>query len=138
MAHTITTRDLNESDYNQYLTEWWKDWDWDPIPKDFLPENGLGGLMVEVDGEPACSGFIYKTNSKAAWVDWIISSKTPMNSDVRDLTIKTLIAELTKKAKLSGAAYVYALLKHNGLIKKYESLGYIKGDAYNHEMIKVL
>ena len=28
------------------------------------------------------------------------------------------------------------LLRHEGLSKTYEELGYIKGDSYTHEMIK--
>jgi hypothetical protein len=33
---------------------------------------------------------------------------------------------------------VYALIKNQSLIKMYEELGYIKGDSYTSEMIKVL
>jgi len=49
-----------------------------------------------------------------------------------------LIDTLTHIAKIGGNKYTYALIKHEGLIKTYESLGYIQGDSYNKEMIKVL
>ena len=38
--------ELGPSDYEDVLVGWWKDWDWQPPPKDFLPNNGVGGLMV--------------------------------------------------------------------------------------------
>jgi len=138
MAYTITTRSIKESDYDDYLSEWWKDWEWDPIPRDFLPNNGTGGIIVEVDNVPVCAGFLYTTNSMVSWVDWIISTKSPMKKGARELAISMLLSKLTDAAKRNGSKYIYALLKHNKLIKKYEALGYIKGDAYNHEMIKVL
>jgi hypothetical protein len=49
-----------------------------------------------------------------------------------------LIEALTNVAKRAGNKFTYALIKHDGLIKTYEELGYIKGDSYNKEMIKVL
>ena len=38
-------RKLLKSDYKT-LEKWWKAWDWPPIKKDFLPEDGESGLMV--------------------------------------------------------------------------------------------
>ena len=39
-------KELNPSDYEDVLVGWWKDWDWQPPPKDFLPNDGVGGLMA--------------------------------------------------------------------------------------------
>lgn len=138
MAHTVTARSLIESDYDKYLVKWWKDWEWEPVPRDFLPENGIGGVIIEVDDKPVCAGFMYTTNSSVAWVDWIISSKDETPKGVRQVAIKMLITQLTEGAKLSGAKYIYALIKHKGLADKYKDLGFIEGDSYNSEMIKVL
>ncbi len=38
----------------------------------------------------------------------------------------------------TGSKYSYALIKNESLIGTYEELGYIKGDSYTGEMIKVL
>ena len=70
----FTIEPLQEGDYENILCKWWKDWRWTPPSKEFLPDNGLGGFMVYDDGVPVCAGFMYRTNSKAVWCDWIISN----------------------------------------------------------------
>mgnify|MGYP005994668317 CR=1 FL=1 len=132
------TRLLNENDYDEILVKWWKDWGWEAPLKDFLPNNGTGGLIVFEGEEPICAGFVYLTNSKAAWVDWIISSKTYKKKPNRKEAIKLLIKSLTDMCDDLGAKYLYALIKHKGLIKTYEDSGYIQGDSYSTEMIKKL
>lgn len=134
----LTIRNLNESDYHNILVDWWVQWNWEPPKRNFLPDNGTGGIIV-YDGEtPVCAGFLYITNSDVSWVDWIISNKEYKMKDKRREAIILLISSLTNIAKNSGAGYAYALIKNNSLIKTYESLGYIKGDTYTSEMIKLL
>ena len=76
----LTIRPLIDEDYDTILVEWWKDWSWESPTKDFLPENGSGGLMVMDNDIPVCAGFMYTTNSAVAWVDWIISNKNCTNA----------------------------------------------------------
>ena len=134
----LTIRNLNESDYHNILVDWWIQWGWEPPKRNFLPDNGTGGIIV-YDGEtPVCAGFLYITNSDVSWVDWIISNKEYKMKDKRREAIILLISSLTNIAKDSGAGYAYALIKNNSLIKTYEDLGYVKGDTYTSEMIKLL
>ena len=56
----------------------------------------------------------------------------------RKAALALLIDALTRVAQSAGNKFTYALIKHDGLIKTYEELGYIQGDSYNKEMIKVL
>ena len=52
-------RPLNLKDYDTYLKKWWSDWGWMTPTKDFLPDNGKGGMMIlDEDGTPICAGFI--------------------------------------------------------------------------------
>jgi hypothetical protein len=134
----LIVRPLNENDYDTILSEWWRNWGWDPVEKDFLPDDGKGGLMVLDDEEPVCAGFVYTTNSKVAWVDWIISSDTYRKKPERGEAIKLLVETLTNICKNTGHKYSYALIKHPGLSNVYEELGYEKGDKYVGEMIKLL
>ena len=56
-------RVLKENDYEDILVGWWKDWKWIPPVKDFLPLNGLGGIMVEWNDIPVCALInTYKNN----------------------------------------------------------------------------
>jgi hypothetical protein len=130
-------RPLNESDYDTILTGWWKDWGWEPPQRDFLPDDGKGGIMVMKGDEYICAGFMYTTNSKVAWVDWIVSNKQYRDDDRKE-AISLLVSTLTNICKNTGHKYSYALIKHQSLIETYEKLGYIKGDNYTSEMIKAL
>lgn len=134
----ILVRALNASDYDEILVGWWKDWGWAVPARDFLPDDATGGLIVFDGDEPVCAGFMYTTNSKVAWVDWIISSKTYRTKPTRKECLDLLIYALTHICKSKEHKYVYALIKDRNLIATYESLGYVKGDSYTGEMIKVL
>lgn len=136
MAFNI--RPLNENDYDAILKGWWKAWDWDPVEKDFLPDDGKGGIMVLDDDEPVCAGFVYTTNSKVAWVDWIISSDTYRKKPQRREALKLLVNTLTNICKNTGHKYSYALLKSPSLTEIYEEEGYVSGDSKVNEMIKLL
>jgi hypothetical protein len=134
----LTLRKLNEKDYEDILLKWWSDWNWKAPEKDFLPDNGVGGIIVFDEEIPVCAGFMYLTNSSVAWIDWIISNKEYRKKPQRKEAIQLLIAALTNIAKDSGSKYGYALIKNKSLIDVYEDFGYIKGDSYTSEMIKVL
>lgn len=131
-------RELQDTDYEDILVGWWKQWGWEPPQKDFLPNNGKGGIIVYDGDTPVCAGYMYLTNSKVAWVDWIISSKEYNKKPQRKNAIKLLVSALTEICKNTGSKYVYALIKSQNLIGTYEELGYIKGDSYTNEMIKLL
>lgn len=132
----FNVRKLNEKDYDQTLVGWWKDWGWEPPQKDFLPDYGAGGIMVLDEDEPVCAGFIYITNSRVAWVDWIISNKNYRKKPQRRQALEFLIETLTDMSQNTGHIYIYALIKHPSLIEIYEKFGYLKGDTYTSEMIK--
>lgn len=134
----LTIRPLTDTDYEDTLVGWWKQWKWEPPVKDFLPDNGKGGVMV-LDGDtPICAGYMYMTNSKVSWVDWIISNKEYTKRPERREAIKLLVSTLSDISKRSGSKYAYALIKNQSLVKVYEGLGYIKGDSYTSEMLKSL
>lgn len=134
----LYVRELNETDYDEILVDWWRQWGWEPPQKDFLPNDGKGGIIVYDNDTPICAGYMYITNSKVAWVDWIISSKQYTKKPQRKNAIKLLVSTLTNVCNKTGAKYIYALIKSRNLIETYEELGYIKGDTYTSEMIKLL
>lgn len=134
----LYVRELDETDYDNILVDWWRQWGWEPPQRDFLPNNGKGGIIVYDNDTPICAGYMYITNSKVAWVDWIISSKQYTKKPQRKDAIKLLVSTLTEVCKKTGSKYIYALIKNRNLIETYEKLGYIKGDSYTSEMIKLL
>ena len=104
--------------------------------EDYLIKNKFTGEIIKNDG--GLIAYHSKSNSKVAWVDWIISDKNYKDKESRKEGIIYLIQALTEICKQLGYAYCYALVKHDGLIKTYEDLGYIKADNYNQELIKHL
>lgn len=134
----VEVRPLKESDYEDILVPWWTSWGWPAPPKDFLPDDGKSGLVVSRDGRPICAGFFYTTNSKVAWVEWVISDKDFKEEPDRHDALNLLVASLTQTAAAMGFKYVYALIKNESLIDIYSKFGYMPGDSYNKEMIKVL
>lgn len=132
----FSIRFLKEEDYD-VLCQWWKAWRWTAPPRDFLPENGCGGLMVEKDGVPVVAGFIYFTNSAVAWSEFIISNFDYKEKDRKE-AIKILIFELTDMAKRKGSKYIYTVVKNQSLKETYEEMGYNNGSQKVDEMFMVL
>tara|TARA_R100000231_G_scaffold35649_1_gene31552 strand:+ start:27409 stop:27819 length:411 start_codon:yes stop_codon:yes gene_type:complete len=129
---------LKDTDYEKILCKWWKDWRWSPPSKDFLPQNGMGGFMVYDGDIPICAGFMYVTNSKAVWCDWIISNLEYKDRQNRKEALELLIKTISDEAKKEGAKYVYALIKNKPLVDAYKKYGFVEGDMYTQELIKTL
>ena len=129
-------RQLNPSDYEDVLVGWWKDWGWEAPAKDFLPENGEGGLMVLDNDKPVCAGFIYITkNSKVVWIEWIISDKN--HREKRKESLSLLINKLTEVGKINNMKYVFANNNNRFLIETYLNLDFHKG-SISTELIKII
>tara|TARA_R100001443_G_scaffold67659_1_gene76471 strand:+ start:91 stop:501 length:411 start_codon:yes stop_codon:yes gene_type:complete len=129
---------LRDKDYENILCGWWKDWRWTPPSKDFLPEDGKGGFIV-YDGEhPICAGFMYVTNSKAAWCDWIISNRHYKDRQNRRDALELLVKTISDEAEKKGIKYIYALIKNKPLIDVYKKNNFVEGSTYTHEMIKTI
>ena len=132
----LYVRPLIAEDYDKTLRQWWFDWRWTPPSRDFLPENGEGGFIV-YDGEtPVCAGFMYKTNSKAVWCDWIISNIKYKDRNNRKEALSLLIKRISEEAKRLNKKYIYALIKNKPLINVYKKQGFVEGSSYSHELIK--
>ena len=133
----MEVRFLKENDYDT-LSKWWKDWRWTPPPVDMLPQNGTGGVMVYKGDTEICAGFVYFTNSKTAWIEFIVSNFQYKDKD-RHEAIEMLINVLTEIVKDMGEyKYIYTSLKSKSLIDRYANCGYQLGSTNCNEMIKVL
>ena len=131
-------RKLEHSDYDDILSKWWKDWRWSAPPRDFLPDDATGGLII-YDGEvPVCAGFVYMSNSKLGWVEFVVSNRDYRDRENRKLYLSTLVDSLGNILKNAGIKYTYVSLKNESLVKIYEELGYVKGSKGCLEMIKIL
>lgn len=129
-------RKLTESDY-ETLEKWWKAWKWPPIEKDFLPENGTGGFVIEKEEVMIVAGFVYITNSKAVLLEWIISNPDYKEND-RDMAITVLITSVEKIVKDWGYNYIFTIGRNKSLISKHKKLGWQVDEKPSHEIVKKL
>jgi hypothetical protein len=131
-------RPLTHEDYDTTLVGWWNDWGWNSAPsREFLPQDGVGGIMVLDNDEPVCAGFMYNTNSSIAWIDWIVSSKTYRKKPNRKEALKLLVSSLTSIAENTNHKYVYSLSKSRFTQDVFRDNGYTLSNQYNVEMIKI-
>ena len=128
-------RTLNSSDYEDTLVGWWNDWGWKEAPaKDFLPDEGKGGLIVLDGSKPVCAGFVYiSSNANVAWIEWIISDKKVKKN--RQEALNYLIETLILYCKQIDMKYILANNNNQHLIKKFLDLGFTQG-SQTTELIK--
>lgn len=131
----MESRILNLNDY-ETLTKWWKWWRFPVVDRELLPNNGLGGFMVEEDGVEIVAGFLYFTNSKFALCEYVVSNPKVKDRNLREKAIVFLINEITKEAKLNGVKCLFTSLKNSNLEDKYLKAGYSLGTKNTNEYIK--
>ena len=132
----MNTRTLTESDW-ETLSDWWKAWKWPVMAKDILSDNGTGWIIVENEGENIVAGFLYWSNSKLVWLDWIISNPK-VSRDIRQEAIKKLILTAEHMTKEAGSKYMMSIRRSNSLLKTHKELGWTIDPGSSHEMIKVI
>ena len=133
----LDVRFLEEDDYDNILSKWWLDWGWSSPPsRAFLPKDGTGGMIVYEGDTPICAGFVYETNSKCAWVEWIVSNRQYREKPNRYIAIQLLIGNLTDLCDIKGFKYIYSNNNNKHLIEHFKKQGFIVGSTNSTELIK--
>ena len=132
----LTVRALQESDWDT-LQEWWVKWKWPQMNKDLLPLNGTGGLIVFKGDIPVIAGFLYITNSKVAWMEWIISNKEYREDDRKE-ALEILILGLEEVALSVDRNIILSVGRNAGLISTHKKLGYTVDEKPSYEISKKL
>ena len=135
-TNKLETRELRRSDWDTLVT-WWKWWRWPIMPRDFLPEDGTGGLMVEKNNIPIIAGFLYETNSNVLILEWIVSNPKYKEQD-RKKAVELLIEEVENKAEELGYKYMFSIGRSKHLIDTHEKLGWKVDKKSSHEITKKL
>jgi len=130
----LNARKLTDSDYN-ILVDWWKWWRWPLIPKNFLPDNGTGGIMIQKENIPIVAGFIYYTNSEAVFVEWIISNPQYKDNDRKE-AIEVLLKTIEAICKEQGKKYMFSIGRNQNLINTHKKLGWDVDVKPSYEIAK--
>lgn len=132
----MEVRFLNENDF-ETLANWWKQYNWVVPNKDFLPQNGLGGMMGLSDtGDCVCAGFLYLTNSGVAWLEYLISNPN-YREDNRGEIIDGLIFNLIDIAESKGYKYIFTVAKNDSIKNVFERNNFKIGTENTTEMIYI-
>ena len=132
----LNIRKLKESDWDTLVSLWkmWPEWKQHPT-KDLLPENGTGGFIVEKNNTPIIAGFLYTTNSKVGWIEWIVSNKDYREKD-RKQAAELLVSGKEHVAKISGCEIILSVGRNKGLIQTHKDLGYTIDKDPSYEISK--
>ena len=128
-------RKLTENDWDT-LVSWWDAWpSWVNPPKDFLPDNGTGGLIIEKNNIPIVAGFLYFTNSAAVLLEWIISNPKYKEKDRKE-AIETLIQSAEIFCKNNNKKYMFSIGRNKSLINIHKKLNWSIDEKASYEITK--
>jgi len=128
-------RKLTENDWDT-LVSWWDAWpSWVNPPKDFLPDNGTGGLIIEKNNIPIVAGFLYFTNSAAVLLEWIISNPKYKEKDRKE-AIETLIESAEIFCKNNNKKYIFSIGRNKSLINIHKKLNWHIDEKPSYEITK--
>ena len=126
---------LKEEDYHT-LCKWWKDNRFPIPPRDFLPNNGLDGIIVYKGDTELAAGFIYETSAnKLAWIEYIVANFEVKDKVLRKEAKDFLIQSLIDIARNMNKKYLFSSLKKESLIKDFEDNGFSKGFNNTTEVV---
>ena len=117
-------RPYNPNDYTK-LASWWSAHKWPVLPEHYLPKTGI---IVESNSNPICAGFLYRTDSAFAWLEFVVADP---NSDKieRRQGLDLLVAALLDEAQKQGFSAVHTSAQHPSLIDRYVSHGFTVSDT---------
>jgi hypothetical protein len=122
MEQKYNSRPIEVEDY-AILMKWWKSYDGIEIPdSSILPNNGLGGFLIEKEGKMIAAAYLYLTNSAVGYIDFLISDPNYKGRDRYNI-IANLILICSDAAVAKGCKLVWAMTKYDGVIKRCEDLG---------------
>jgi hypothetical protein len=132
----LKARELKESDWDTLVKWWlaWKDWGANPT-KETLPQNGTGGIMIEINNVPTVAGFLYLTNSKVAWIEWVVSDPDYKEKNKKE-AIELLITTLEMVARSQGAEIILSIGRNKSLLNIHENMGYNVDKTPSYELSK--
>lgn len=131
----LNIRRLKETDWDT-LVSWWDEWpEWESPPKEFLPDNGKGGFIVEKKQTPIVAGFLYLTNSKGVLLEWIVSNPKYRGKD-KQKAIELLITGAENVSKKLGYKYMFSIGRNKRLIETHKKLNWKVDKKPSYELIK--
>ena len=118
----ITVRKITAKDLVQ-ISIWWLQHNEIPPSISQLPNNGLGGYIVEKNNKPIAATFLYLTNSSVAYVANAISNKEYKGKDRFEI-IRLLLDSCEKEALEKGCDFMWCTSSSKGVEERCLKSGY--------------
>lgn len=128
----LNIRKIIEKDW-EFIPSWWEAYKSEGFPKDFLPDNGLGGFIVQKE-KPIAAMWLWMTNSKTAIPAVVVSDRNYKDSDRSD-ALQLLMNYTTDYAEELGYKYAFGWGKPGVLLEKYREAGYHIDETPSYETI---
>lgn len=120
----------------QELVDWWKWHKWSVPPSIELLDSLKYGIMISLNNQNLCAGFIYFTNASAfALIEFIVSTYKIRDRDIRSQAKKLLIVSLMDVAKKQGVRTLFSSVRHEALIKDYIDCGFTITSKNSNELV---
>lgn len=112
------------------LSQWWTKQQWPEIDPAFLPDTGF--IVSSLGHGPLAAGFVYKTNSKLWFFEWIVGDPDAPKQE-RSEALNQLINYVIKWSKSQGASALMTMTQHKGLISRLGDAGFaVTDEAMTH------
>ena len=129
-------RPIKIEDFEQ-LEKWWKSYEEHGIyvpKKKLLPNNGLGGCVVEKENKIIACAFLYLTNSALGYIDYLIADPSYREKD-REYMLLKLAVYATEVAKKNGCETVWAITKNKKLLSMAEKAGFFEISKEEYKVV---
>lgn len=128
-------RRLHEDDW-KFLPSWWQAYGQEVPERSFLPNNGLGGFIIESqpDRTPIAAHFLWTTNSDTCIPAVLISDRFYRDTN-KQLALQKLIDFTVDFGFELGNKFAFSWAKPEILLEKYEKTGFSKDKSPSYELI---
>lgn len=127
-------RYIKGDDLKRVVTSWWSDWNFPVPPLECLPERGV--IVSDGDGD-LYAGFLYLTDGRIAWMEWVVSNRSAATHRKRG-ALEYLTGVLSDLAKQEGMLLMFTSTSIDSYRKGLEKCGFLPGDANTYQLIKGL
>ena len=122
MKENTNVRQVTLGDY-KHIDSWYKKRNELRPISILLPNGGLDGFIVEKNKQPIAVIYLYLTNSKMGYMDFLMSDPDYKEQDRYEL-IMMLLKYCTHRAIKAGLQCVFVTTKIPALVKKGKELGF--------------
>tara|TARA_R100001163_G_C4994446_1_gene145845 strand:+ start:310 stop:708 length:399 start_codon:yes stop_codon:yes gene_type:complete len=113
---------IQKTDFDT-ISKWWLDWGLEIPEEELLPEKGTGGWMISDNEIPVAAGYLYFTNTRIGYIDFLISNPEYREKD-RNEMIVDLIDYMVKFGIKRGCKFIWATSDNKHVTDKCKKLNY--------------